>query len=87
MLLHNDSEMKKLKDIIYNLKKIPQPEQRTPEWYEFRGNNLTASDLGSVMGYNPYENYLNTVLKKCGIEVPFTTNERQLSMVSSMKKL
>ena len=42
---YDDSEIEKLKDIIYNLKKIPQPEQRTPEWYEFRGNRLTASDL------------------------------------------
>ena len=72
---YDASEIKKLKDIIHNLKKIPQPEQRTPEWYEFRGNRLTASDLGSVMGTNPYEKYINTVLKKCGIEVPFTTNK------------
>ena len=68
-------EIKRLQDIICNLKKIPQPEQRTQEWYEFRNNRLTASDLGSVMGFNPYENYLNTVLKKCGIDVPFTTNK------------
>jgi putative phage-type endonuclease len=72
---YNKDEISNLKDIIFNLKQIPQPEQRTKEWYEFRGNRLTASDLGSVIGTNPYENYLNTVLKKCGIEVPFTTNK------------
>lgn len=72
---YNDTEVKNLQNIIAELKKIPQPEQRTPEWYEFRKNRLTASDLGSVMGYNPYENYLNTVLKKCGIEVPFNVNK------------
>ena len=73
--IYNDEEVLNLQNIITELKKIPQPEQRTPEWYEFRGNRLTASDLGSVMGYNPYEKYLNTVLKKCGIDVPFTVNK------------
>ena len=30
---------------INYVKNIPQPEQRTPEWYTFRNNRLTASDL------------------------------------------
>ena len=72
---YDKTEIERLTNLIFNLKQIPQPVQRTKEWYEFRGNRLTASDLGSVMGYNPYENYLNTVLKKCGIDIPFTTNK------------
>ena len=68
------NEIDRLTEIIKELKKIPQPEQRTPEWYVFRNGRLTASDLGSVMGYNPYEQYKNVVLKKCGLEMPFVTN-------------
>ena len=30
------------------LEKLPQPEQRTPEWYVFRNNRLTASDLWHI---------------------------------------
>ena len=40
---YNDTEVKNLQNIITELKKIPQPEQRTPEWYEFRNTRLTAS--------------------------------------------
>ena len=72
--IYKKDEIQKLKDIITELKKIPQPEQRTPEWYIFRGNRLTASDLGTIMDVNPYEKYLNAVLKKSGVEIPFKTN-------------
>ena len=72
--IYENVEIERLKLIIKELKKIPQPEQRTPEWYVFRNGRLTASDLGAVMGYNPYEQYKNVVLKKCGLEMPFVTN-------------
>ena len=72
---YDATEISRLTEIIKELKKIPQPEQRTPEWYVFRNGRLTASDLGAVMGYNPYEQYKNVVLKKCGLEMPFVTNK------------
>ena len=72
---YQDEEVKRLSDLIADLKTIPQPEQRTPEWYEFRNQRLTASDLGSVLGMNPYEQYKNVVLKKCGLDMPFVTNK------------
>tara|TARA_B100000795_G_C22805269_1_gene444408 strand:+ start:1240 stop:2541 length:1302 start_codon:yes stop_codon:yes gene_type:complete len=72
---YNTKDIKSLGDIINELKKIKQPEQRTPEWHIYRKNRLTASDLGSVMGYNPYEKYINTVLKKCGVDMPFIVNK------------
>ena len=53
------------------LKKVKQPEQRTPEWYIFRKNRLTASDLGTVMGINPYSKRNILIAKKCGFEEPF----------------
>jgi putative phage-type endonuclease len=73
--IHNDKEIDRLTNLIIELKKIPQPEQRTPAWHEFRGNRLTASDLGTVMGMNPYEQYKNAILKKCGLDMPFVTNK------------
>ena len=72
---YTKTEIGKICNLILNLKKIPQPEQRTPEWHIFRNNRLTASDLGTVMGYNPYEKYINAVFKKCGLDIPFVTNK------------
>ena len=71
--IYDEKQIEKLKQQIVELKKIPQPEQRTPEWYTFRNNRLTASDLGTVIGQNPYENYNSIIQKKCGLEKPFVT--------------
>ena len=67
-------EINLLNKQINNLKTIPQPEQRTPEWYIFRNNRLTASDLGTILGVNPYERYNKIIQKKCGLETPFYMN-------------
>jgi hypothetical protein len=37
-------EKKRIIERIQYLKSIPQPEQRTKEWYEFRNNLITASN-------------------------------------------
>ncbi len=53
------------------LEKIPQPEQRTKEWYEFRNNRLTASDLWYITNWN--EAKVHEILKKkCGVEQKFS---------------
>ena len=54
------------------LKGLPQPAQRTPEWYTFRNNRLTASDLACAVDKNPYSTRDKLILKKCGIEEPWT---------------
>ncbi len=73
--LYLDSNIKDLVQQIKFLKSIPQPEQRTEEWYTFRNGRLTASDLGTIMGVNPYEQYNKIIQKKCGYEAPFYMNE------------
>ena len=73
--IYQDDEITKLENQIVGLKNMPQPEQRTPEWYTFRNNRLTASDLGTILGVNPYEKYNKVIQKKCGIETPFYMNE------------
>ena len=71
---YQEEEISKLNQIIHKLKQIPQPEQRTPEWYAFRKDRLTASDLGTIIGVNPYEQSDYIVQKKCGFEKPFRVN-------------
>tara|TARA_X000000950_G_C13888734_1_gene649932 strand:+ start:1078 stop:2307 length:1230 start_codon:yes stop_codon:yes gene_type:complete len=45
------------------LKNVPQPEQRTNEWYNFRHNHLTASNLWKVFGTTSSINQL--IYEKC----------------------
>ena len=47
------------------LKKLELPEQRSEEWYIYRNNRLTASDLGTAMNINPYSTRDKLILKKC----------------------
>lgn len=54
---------------------IPQPEQRTEEWYRARQTRLTASDAATALGLNPYETPEALLLKKCGLGERFEGNE------------
>jgi putative phage-type endonuclease len=50
------------------------PEQRTPEWYKFRENLLTASGWGNILGY--IGSRREVLLQKCGYEpAQFKGNE------------
>ena len=48
---------------ISKIRDIPQPEQRTPEWYEFRHGLITASNLYKVFGSEALRNSL--IYEKC----------------------
>jgi putative phage-type endonuclease len=50
-------------DIIYVLMEIPTQVQRTPEWYAFRHNLLTASSVYKALGSNAKRNEL--ICEKC----------------------
>lgn len=65
--IYSNSHLKYLEDKLTYLENIPQPEQRTPEWYEFRNNRLTASDLFYITSDNQSK-IVDIVKKKCGIE-------------------
>lgn len=67
----SSEDIEKNKEIVNYLKTIPQPEQRTPEWYTFRNNRLTASDLATAVNKNPYSNRNKLIMKKCGHEEPW----------------
>jgi putative phage-type endonuclease len=62
--LYNESQLEFIKHKIQYLEQLPQPEQRTPEWYEFRNNRLTASDLLSATDKKSGK-YIDLIVKKC----------------------
>jgi len=60
---------------VEELLKIPQFEQRTPEWYQQRENAITASDLPTVLGENSYKTPFNLLVDKCNANPkPFVGN-------------
>ena len=68
------SKYKKLFDHYEKLKNLPQPEQRSPEWYAYRYNRITASDTAAAIDLNPYEPLESFILKKCDPNFPFRDN-------------
>ena len=61
-------KMNYLREQVLRLQNLPQPEQRSKEWYEFRETMLTASDFGYVL--DPTSSKYDGVLKKkVGFEV------------------
>ncbi len=61
---------------VERLRQLPQPEQRSKEWYDMRHSMLSASDWGSILGMSKYGGGKNQVLiKKCSDDVPFFTND------------
>ncbi len=57
------TNIEKMEKKIEYLKNIPQPEQRTKEWYEFRHNYLTASNIWKAFISNSSRNQL--IYEKC----------------------
>ena len=56
------------------LKLLPQPVQRTKEWFDYRYNRITASDTAAAIDLNPYEPVESFILKKCDPDFPFRDN-------------
>lgn len=56
-----------LKNKVDYLRNIPQPQQRTDEWYQFRHNLLTASSIWKTL--STQSNINNIIYEKCK---PFT---------------
>jgi putative phage-type endonuclease len=71
--IYCESDLLYLEAKIKHLALIPQPEQRSEEWYIFRNNRLTASDFYSVIDGSPSRRN-ELIMKKCGEEMPFLTN-------------
>lgn len=68
-------EYKLLEQQFNKLLKIPQPEQRTPEWFAYRKERITASDCAAAIDLNPYEPVEEFIKKKCDPNHKFLDNE------------
>ena len=55
-----------LRKRVLFLKTLPQPVQRSPEWFEMREHMITASVWGSVLKQNKYSHRNAVVMQKCG---------------------
>jgi putative phage-type endonuclease len=62
-----------LRNQVLVLRDIPQPVQKSPEWYTMRETMVSASDWGSIFGISPFSNADKILLSKCG-ESKFFTN-------------
>jgi hypothetical protein len=59
----NQQYIEDLQHKIKYLKSIPQPPQKTQEWYEFRNNLITASNIYKALGTESQQNSL--IYEKC----------------------
>jgi putative phage-type endonuclease len=60
---YNLEEINMIEEKIQKLREIPQPEQRTPEWYQFRWNLITASNAWKAFESQSAINQL--IYEKC----------------------
>ena len=67
-------EYKHLEQHFQKLKALPQPVQRSKEWFEYRHNRITASDTAAAIDENPYEPVESFILKKCDPDFKFLDN-------------
>ena len=75
-------EIDRLSKQIAQLQTIPQPEQRTTEWYEFRNGLITASNLWKVFGSQSQVNSL--IYEKCKSVEPNALEFKTNSTTSPM---
>ena len=68
------TKYKQLFNHFEKLKNLPQPAQRSQQWYDYRYNRITASDTAAAIDLNPYEPVEGFILKKCDPNFPFRDN-------------
>lgn len=60
---------------LYEKDRVEQCPQRSPVWYEKRRKHLTASQIASALGENPYDSKQSVIRKKVGLAPGFQGNE------------
>ena len=76
----NNMNIEKLEEQINYLKSVPQPEQRTNEWYAFRYKYLTASNIWKAFISQSTKNQL--IYEKC--KPLYTTTDTEVSSSMSV---
>lgn len=82
LVFHYDKDLPKptplkaeyLKNQVLVLRDIPQPVQKSSEWYTMRETMVSASDWGTILGINPYSKSEKVLLNKCGENTFFTNS-------------
>lgn len=75
-----EKEMETLAEKIQELRSLPQPTQRTKEWYHFRHNLITASNAYKAFESQATKNQL--IYEKCQ-PIPSSTEPTQMVNVNS----
>lgn len=61
--IRKSPNIKLIEDKLKYIENKPQPDQRTPEWYKFRHNLITASSAWKALKSESYKNQL--IVEKC----------------------
>jgi putative phage-type endonuclease len=85
-----NEEINIIEQKIQKLREIPQPVQRTPEWYKFRWNLITASNAWKALGTQATINQI--IYEKCqplkeSIEGDSAGEEKEVKMVNTNSPL
>jgi hypothetical protein len=67
-------EFKKLQEHFTMLRDLPQPEQKSAEWFAYRKERITASDCAASIDENPYSCVESFILMKCDPTHKFLDN-------------
>jgi len=78
--IYDESDIQIFEEKIQRLRDIPQPEQRTPEWYEFRWNLITASNAYKVFESQSTINQL--IYEKCQPLKTIVNEDEEVKMVN-----
>jgi putative phage-type endonuclease len=69
------AQIREFRVMLIDLLKMPQVEQRSPEWHEMRKGRLTASDTATAIGRGKFETRKNLLKKKAFPELmPFISS-------------
>jgi putative phage-type endonuclease len=78
-LIINRSSLSELQVKLYNqyehLMNLPQPAQKSKEWFDKRNNMLTASNGGAAIGESHYNTIKEVILDKLGLGPKFKENK------------
>jgi len=77
---NNEQENDIIEEKIQKLREIPQPVQRTPEWYKFRWNLITASNAWKAFETQSSINQL--IYEKCQPLKEICEGEEEIKMVN-----
>ena len=78
---NNQDEVNEIECKIQRLRELPQPVQRTPEWYQFRWNLITASNAWKAFETQSAINQL--IYEKCQPLKSFDDNGEEEKMVNT----